>query len=484
MNNFSEGNLPDPVVILREPAKWRPYVSHEVSLTKARRLFLDAQSRDSLVELRTNVTPEGALLRARCLIRLREPAKAVVALEVLTGRVLPDPLQAEYHVLQYAALNDAGVPEASRGYMESAQRAVAELGGAAAAELLLLRARAAVGDHELKTARSLVFEATNVAPIPGDRYARTHGLIRAESHETAALIAGIEEDFIRQAALLDRAWLELETLPIGERDHWVCASLLRERAPLIVDLGLRDDAAVLADQAECVACTPETLATRWAVTRALGWNAAVRGIHVAAFRYFRDAIDIAPSALCRLVSTLDRADLAAGTRQDIILAEETSRAYSIARSINWSSVGCQESTVLLAVAEICSREDVVIARSWLDQFDRDRKERQRRLLGTSQRQAATEDDAHATVLAAEGRLEASVTARRRALSTWDALAHRWRAARSAVAIAEITKCSDDLVVARDRADEFRHSWLGRRASRIVSWERSRMTGRRRNVPHA
>jgi hypothetical protein len=191
---------------------------------------------------------------------------------------------------------------------------------------------------------------------------------------------------------------------------------------------------------------------------------------LAAFARFREAIDIAPSEPYKLASTLDRAYLAAEMGQKVILAEEMLRVRRLASSIDWANVIGDEAHVLLTVAEVYAREDARAARSWLAQFDRERAMPKNLLLVAShdRRQTAMEDDAEAAVLAAEGKIERAVSLRRATVETWSKLGHGWRAARAAVALAELTAKPEDVADASRRVERFRRSLLVRRVRRIPS----------------
>jgi hypothetical protein len=78
-----------------------------------------------------------------------------------------------------------------------------------------------------------------------------------------------------------------------------------------------------------------------------------------------------------------------------------------------------------------------------------------------------EDDARAAVLAAEGRLDGAVAHRRAALAVWAAVGHGRRGARTAVALARLTRGSRDVADARRRTASFRGSWLARTARRVA-----------------
>ena len=446
------------------------YLGRELSLAEAYALFLGARNAGCLAALGRNPSVEAALLRARCLLRLRDPARAVDVLSGLQIGQLPPSVMAEYHVLRATALLRSGDRERSRRHYEAAGILGRPLGGAALAELNLYLAMAAWSDRDLDAAERLAAQAACVEPVLADPYLRRHELVKAQVLETMSLIAAAREDFALQATLLEAAWEAQASLDPNERDEWVRASILRNLAPLVWNLHLDDEAEFLAERSEQIPWSTETAKARYMVQRALAWAAALSGDHVAAFDRFREAIDIAPSEPYKLASTLDRAYFAAEMGQRVILAEEMLRVRRLASSIDWTRVFGDEASVLLTVAEAYAREDARTARSWLAQFDRERAMPKSLMLLAShdRRQTAMEDDAEAAVLAAEGKIGRSVSLRRSTVETWSALGHGWRAARAAVAIAELTAKPEDLADARRRVEAFQRSWLVRRVRRIPS----------------
>jgi hypothetical protein len=268
--------------------------------------------------------------------------------------------------------------------------------------------------------------------------------------------------------LLVEASTMLCRLPEPQRDVWLRASLLRKLAPLVLDLHLVDEAAVLGLEASRMPWTQEIRTVRYEVRRALAWHAALRGDHFAAFARFRECIDLAPADPWLVASMLDRANLAAELREHVIHREEMLRAGDLARSIEWAGVRADESRIQLDLAEAYARHEPALARYWLDRFSRDWVERERTFAGivNDRRPMAAEHDATGAVLAAEGRITDGVTKHRAALAIWDGLQCGWRAARTALAIARLTGSAGDALAARERTAAFRGSWLARRARSI------------------
>lgn len=437
---------------------------------EARVLFAAARSAECLGMIAMEPSATSAVLRARCLLRLREPGGAIESLKLIRIADEPDHLKAEYHALRATAHHRCGETEKAEKYFEAARIVAERLGGAAVAELDNFGSAAAWSERDLPRAEGRALRALAVAPVPGDRYARPLSAIRAQALELLSLVAAAREDYPTQVRFLRSAWSAQSDAPEGERDHFVRASLLKNLSPLVWDLHLADEAAFLAEASTTIPWTAETALPRWTVHRALAWLAALEGDQINAFRSFRETIDLAPNTPCRIFSRLDRAYFAAEMNQQATFLEDRARAFEAAETLVPESLRGEEANVLLGLAEAHARENAEVARGWLRRFDRERAFPPGLLLVSSsdRRQTAWEWEAEAAVLAAEGNIEQAVRFRRLALQTWDQLAHRWRAARTALALAELTGTDEDAAQARRRADEFHASWLDRRARRLRS----------------
>ena len=204
------------------------------------------------------------------------------------------------------------------------------------------------------------------------------------------------------------------------------------------------------------------------MNRALGWSAALEGNHLAAFARLRECADLAPSLPWRIATTLDRAFLAAEMRQTVILHEEMLRAGRFARAVEWDTVVGEEASVLLELAEANARDDAALAQTMA------RPLRPRARISAAspapriRRPPANRNGARRSRRRPRrGRTDKeAVSARREALGIWVELKHDWRAARTAVALAEVSICPRTSTAAVHRAQAFRRSWLGRRARSI------------------
>src|SRR5947209_3060601 len=147
------------------------------------------------------------------------------------------------------------------------------------------------------------------------------GRVCAQLLQLRGAMAAERNDYRTQAAALTDAWAALWQMPVGERDLWLAAMVLRELAPLTWELDVPGAAQLLWLSAE-VQWPSDVSEAELAVRRARAWTAALGGSHVHAFMALRECSDVAPGGEQALCIALDRAFLAAEYRQGIILAEE------------------------------------------------------------------------------------------------------------------------------------------------------------------
>jgi hypothetical protein len=443
------------------------YLARASSFAGAKSLFLAARTGEALAALGRNDAHDARMLRARCLLRLGEPGAAAEALRWSVPEDARDAAGAEHLTLLAAALGRCGKTADATALYTRAERG-ATRSGVAALELALFRADDARRARDFAGAERFLGTTEHISPRAGDEHPRAFGVLRAQLHALGSLVAIDREEYAAAAPPLVRAWNALAAVPDADRDVWVAGSLLRQLAPLVWELGLVEESDVLQRGVASVPWTHEIASARYAAHRALAWSAAFAGDDLAAFARFRDCIDLAPTVPWRVSSTLDRAYLAAEMRQTVILKEEMLRAGELARSVRWETAGGEESTVVLEIAEAYARDDAGLARRWLDCYDaRAVREPRRCDAAFERRRTGMEVDARAAVLAAEGRLGEAVAQRRAALAVWDTVGHGWRAARTAVALARLTRDRADVANARGRTESFGGSWLARTLRRVA-----------------
>jgi len=384
-------------------------------------------------------------------------------------------VEGERHVLLAAALSYGGQRDASREHYASAERIANKSGGALRLELELNLAVDAWNSRDTQHAQDILKSAFEIVRVPGDSYSRSFATLRAQALELSGLLAGAREDYVLQAALLVEASRLMAETSSFERDISVQASILCNLAPLVWDHHLVDESEILWHAATTIPWTAELATARYVVHRSLAWHAALKGHNIDALARFRECADFAPTISWRLASTLDRAYLAAQMREKIILREEMLRAGTFAACISWDDVAGDEAELLLDLAEANARTDVTIARGWLDAYDRAAAPKGNVLSRHEQWRDARRRDALGTVLAAEGCTTLALASLRAAVVAWDELSVSWRSARSALALAVVSKNPLDAAAAKQRSLSFHGSWLIYGA-RAITRNRSRSKG--------
>jgi tetratricopeptide (TPR) repeat protein len=434
-------------------------------LERARRCYLTARNRDGLAALAGAAGADSALLRARCFLRLAEPASALQALHGFDATAVSGASYAEHRILCGLALAVQGKYDASAAAYAEADRCTSTLGGKAVLELALCRAQAALARQQLAEADCIAADALCVRPVPGDTFHGSEAMLRTQLFLVRAAVAVSRDDGAAHAGTLEKAWSEQAAAYPDERDEWVRAAVLAECAQ-VVSAGALGEGEAFAAHAAATVWTAETARAHWTVEGALGWDAALRGSTTSALGHFRNAADVAPSPLCCLSSMLDRAELAEEMRQHVIAEEELIRAYALARSIDWFRANEDELAILLGVVAACSREDVAIARGWMRLYDEARRGGDRPAGPRARRVEAVEHEARASIAAASGSLDAAAGLLHEAVIAWDAAGQRWRAARAALALARLTRAPDDCAAVAGRTKAFPKSWLERGSRRL------------------
>jgi len=331
------------------------YLGSERSCRDASALFLRARSAEALAAIGNDSSPTSALLRARCQLRLGDPGSAISSLQRIDTADLTAHVAGEYHVLFGAALAQSGKRREAHEHFASAQVIASTTGGALQVELALHGALDAWNSRDLHRAQDIVYRALDLVRVDGDPYPRSFTVLQAGLVELLSLVAGAGEDYIRQAELLVEAWRLANDASRHEADIFVQASILQELAPLVWDLHLVEESEMLWHASTTIPWTAELATARWVVHRSLAWHAALKGHHIDALARFRECADLAPSAICSLRSTLDRAFLARAIREKTVLREEMLRAGMLAGSIYWDGVAGDEAEVLLDLAEASAR---------------------------------------------------------------------------------------------------------------------------------
>ena|GEM_PF-1610908 len=438
-------------------------------LAAARTLFSAARFSECLAALGDEGGREPAFLRARCLLRLGMPADAVSILQHAVASEHETCARVEHAVLLSAAFAALGDGSASQAWLSTAASLDDTVGGAATADVHLLRAAASLRDGDLAPADEWARRALSVPALRKDRYGTPLGVVRAQAFELLSAIAAAREDYAAQAEFLQSGWQSLYRQPHEKPDRFVEARLLEQLAPLALEL--RIDAVTPQLHAAIMQPWPRQLANaEWTIRRTLAWQAALAGDERTAFAYLLDCVSSAPSDTQRLASIADRAELAHEIGNDVIAYEERRRMSVLARDVDWALVHGESRSTLLAIAKAFALDDADVARGWLSVY---RRHAARASIAGTRRRCALESDAQAAVLEAESHADDALRMRRQSLAQWNELGYRWRAAREALAIARLSQLPGDVAAARKQCAAFPKSWLARGARRLANGRRSR-----------
>ncbi|MDQ2865112.1 MAG: hypothetical protein M3R51_02690, partial [Candidatus Eremiobacteraeota bacterium] len=285
----------------------------------------------------------------------------------------------------------------------------------------------------------------------------------AFTYELLSLVAGIRERYDTQVGFLQRGLAVLASLP--ERHIWAEASLLNNVASIIPEVRMPHIAQIVREYASQLPWTDEMPGWAYNVYRALGWSEALDGNEIAAFRDLRDAEAHAPSIPRRIEAILDRSFLFASIGEKISARERFDEAEQLCAKVDWNATEGEDRYALLWGAELAASFNPKRAAAMIRRYKAIRKPMNPLHAASSKlrRWQAYESDAFGIVACQNGELEVGVRHLQNALSVWDSLGFEWRAAKTARAIARLTKIDAHAADARRRASSYSQSWLGRPA---------------------
>jgi len=285
----------------------------------------------------------------------------------------------------------------------------------------------------------------------------------AFTYELLSLIEALKERPESQVAHLRQGFAALSSTA---RPHaWAEASLLNNLASVITEVRMPDVAELVRERAATLRWTGEMPGWAYNVYRALGWTEALEGNDMAAFRELRNAEEHAPTLARRIEAILDRSFLFGAVGEMLSARERFDEAEQLCKLVDWNTTQGEDRYALLWGAELAAAFDPRHAQAMVVRYNAIGRPMDPALTasGKLRRWQAYEHDAFGAVAAANGDIEAGVRHLQSALSTWDALGFKWRAAKTARAIGSITKAESDIADAKRRAASYQRSWLGRPA---------------------
>ena len=391
---------------------------------------------------------DAALLLARVELRRGNPENA---LAVLT-RYMRTPkrvAKAETAILKgvaFARLDDA---ESSRAQFETAQ-SLLRPDEPLAAELTYHLAASDWMERRLERASKTL-----------DKLPQTLSPnLQLQAQIVRGAIASANEKLPEQGAILLGA---LRALPREAGvEVYLYAMLVTQTAALAVELPSAELRDAALEHVGNVPWTPDIADLHFHAVRAIAWRHALEGDEFNAFRRLKEALAVANSPAWRVAALTDRAYLAAALGERRWAAQELRDAHELASSIDWTSVAGEEKLALPVLADLFANRDPSVAIGYVATFGNTRKNFPRILSSRRDRRVeALEAYSLGKVQLELGERAEAHRLLTQAWTIYTELGIRWRAARAALALAQL----DDAETWRKRAETelkaYPRSWLSR-----------------------
>lgn len=390
----------------------------------------------------------AALLLARVELRRGNPESALSALTryVRTPKRTPKAEAAMLKAVAFARLGDA---DSARAHSEAAQS--------------LLRA-----DEPLFAELTYHLAASDWMERRLDRASKTLDRLPQQISPNLELqaaivrgaVASANEKLAEQGAILLAALRELRRP--ADVEVYLYAMLVTHIAALAVELPSTELRDAALEHIGKVPWTADIADLHFHAVRAIAWRHALEGDEFNAFRRLKDALAVANSAAWRVAAVTDRAYLATALGEKRWAAQELRDAHELASNIDWSSVAGEEKLALPVLADLFADRDPSVAIGYVATFRNTRKNFPRILSSRRDRRVeALEAYSLGKVQLQLGEREEAQRLLTQAWSIYNVLGIRWRAARAALALAQI----DDADRWRTRADSdleaYPRSWLAR-----------------------
>jgi tetratricopeptide (TPR) repeat protein len=307
-----------------------------------------------------------------------------------------------------------------------------------------------------------------------EAYARS--AMSASQPETRALagqflgfVAASRGRYMEQIALLENALAELDTLPA--RDLWVEVSILENISGIVSGLYLPAVARRMSDRAEAIEWPDEMQMQHHHVMRSLAYSRSLGSDPFLPFEYLDKAAALAPSAVWRLVSRLDRIFLVqemSGDRivRDFDIAAEIERAEEIAATIDWKGAEGEQRIGLLLLADILAVRRPDDAAHYLALCRTLQGPMSPLLMAKSDaRWIASENFIEGVIIAKNGERDRGIELIRQAFAFWNNVGYSSNATRAAIKLYELTGEERHIEWAFKESRRYPSSWLSDAVSR-------------------
>ncbi len=426
------------------------------SISDASELFRVGRFNEALVALRRFDTAEAAILRAHALLRVDRPEEArAECLRLSIDEPSMDLIAEALIVRAYVELRLSNV-DVAQGLIDEARTYVYSAACAALeAEFLNLEARVAFyrGSDDVCEARSQAILAV-CEPFGLPERARPIASLstsRARAYEMLGFLRVRAGDSHEYLECLTRAAEMIGSDPKADISTKAVIAVnlayaVREVEPTAARL------AYVAAFAASISWTPDLISSRFKISHAMGWIAAVDGDHVGALRSFREAARVASNPYEVLACHVDRAYLARELGQELFAREEIAEALDVVERLDLRNPYDEYFAFLPMLAQLISLEDPARAEELLATYDDARTRTDSRYAGKlDTRRVAIVAFARAKIAMSRNRANDALPLLEEARATWVSLGCAWRAGLVAAELARIDASYAPLAEAERRS---------------------------------
>lgn len=391
---------------------------------------------------------ESALLFARVELRRGAPesALAVLARHAKSAQRLA---KAEAALLKGVAFARLGDSESSRAQFKAAQSSLRP-DDALSAELTYQLAANDWMERRLDRAEKML-EKLPGAMSPD--LALHVGILRGA-------VASANEKLPAQGAILLEALRHIGRA--GDVEVYLYAMLVTYIAALAVELPSQELRDAAAEHISRVPWTEDIADLHFHAVRAVAWRHALDGDEFNAFRRLKEALAVANSPAWRVAALTDRAYLASVLGEKRWSAQELRDAHELASTIDWSGITGEEKLALPVLAELYAQRDPAVALTYVATF-KSVHDHFPRILSSRRDRRVEALEAYSlgkVQFELNDRLEAERLLKK-AWQIYDRLGIRWRSARAALTLAEISDAENWRGRAASALEYYPRSWLAR-----------------------
>lgn len=303
--------------------------------------------------------------------------------------------------------------------------------------------------------------------IAGEALDERGGSAHARLLDLLGLVAALQGDIERQITMQLAA--NEHAIGLAKRDAYFEANMLNNLAIPVAEVNPSGLADFVRTRAAGIAWNDELRPLRFYLTNRLAWLDALAGNHLSAFRNFRLAIDLAPTAALRATALVGRGYLAREIGEFVNAAECIADADDLVQQIDWTATSDDEREALLDLAPLLARSDPSRAALHIARYKALSKPINRLNVVThgSPLYRAKEAYAFGLVAKEERGVSFALPLLQEAYRLFRSVSSSWRAALVALDLFELTGDAAMLTFARLRANRVPHSWLARRVARLT-----------------